>query len=152
MNEKDIFDELDRIMRLIRRSRGKDHRGRGHRRILEAITVQGTMPTRELAVILDVRPSSLNEILGRMEEDGLIIRSRSESDQRVVLAGITEAGTAELQRIREAEKAFRTKVSDVLTAEEKETFMRLAQKFADGLEESVPEEPEHRNRFERRRL
>jgi len=62
------------------------HRGdRGHHaqhRVLSIILERGTMPQSELLEILDVRSSSLSELMTKLENQGLITRARSEKDKR----------------------------------------------------------------------
>ena len=67
-------------------------RGRG--RVLAALKMQSPIPTRELAYLLDIRQQSLNELLKKLQADGLIERAPSETDRRIMMVALTEAGRA----------------------------------------------------------
>ncbi|MGI6535807.1 MAG: MarR family winged helix-turn-helix transcriptional regulator [Eggerthellaceae bacterium] len=71
-------------------------KGRG--RILSLLQLKDGIKTKDLAKILDIRVSSLNELLAKMEAAGLIERRQSEADKRVMLIYLTEKGAnAELE-------------------------------------------------------
>ncbi|MGN0034119.1 MAG: MarR family winged helix-turn-helix transcriptional regulator [Coriobacteriales bacterium] len=67
-------------------------KGRG--RILSLLQLKDGVRTRDLAKILDIRVSSLNELLAKMEAAGLVERRPSEADKRVMLVYLTEEGAA----------------------------------------------------------
>lgn len=71
-------------------------KGRG--RILSLLQLKDGVRTKDLAKILDIRVSSLNELLAKMEAAGLVERKQSEADKRVMLIYLTEKGAnAELE-------------------------------------------------------
>ena len=47
---------------------------------------------KELSDLLDMRPQSLGELLGKLERNGYITRTPSERDQRVLIIRLTDAG------------------------------------------------------------
>ena len=59
------------------------------------------VPTLSLLTQLVSRAPDLTRMLDRLEEQGMIARSRSTGDRRSVLIGITAAGLAVLDRIAE---------------------------------------------------
>ena len=65
-------------------------RGRG--RVLAVLQMHSPIPTRELAYLLDIRQQSLNELLQKLQADGLVERRPSPTDRRVMLVHLTEAG------------------------------------------------------------
>ena len=67
-------------------------RGRG--RIISMLKIKDGLSTKELSQVLGIRVSSLNETLSKMEKDGLVSREPSESDKRIILVFLTEAGRA----------------------------------------------------------
>ena len=67
-------------------------RGRG--RVLALLRLRDGISTREMAEVLGIRVSSLNETLARMEADGVIVRRQSEEDRRVMLVDLTDEGRA----------------------------------------------------------
>lgn len=67
-------------------------RGRG--RIIAMLKIKDGLSTKELSQVLGIRVSSLNETLAKMEKDGLVERKPSDTDKRVILIYLTEAGHA----------------------------------------------------------
>jgi len=65
-------------------------RGRG--RVLALLKMRDGLSTRDMANVLDIRVSSLNETIARMEAEGLVERRQSEEDGRVMLLFLTDAG------------------------------------------------------------
>ena len=56
-------------------------------RLLESVASNPGVSSRELCEALDLRPSSLSEILVRSENDGLLSRAADEHDRRVQRVG-----------------------------------------------------------------
>lgn len=112
--------------------------------MLNIIQSNEGISTRELAELLDLRPSSLNEKLAELEHDQLLLRVRSPHDQRVFIVQLQPKCIAQLEAIREDRKRFNEAIGEILTVEEAETFTQLAEKLSDGLEQiTFPENPEN---------
>lgn len=76
---------------------GDATRGRG--RVLSLLRLRDCVSTKDIAEVMGIRVTSLNEVLGKMENDGLIERVPSEDDKRIMLVKLTEAGrTVELPK------------------------------------------------------
>ena len=54
-----------------------------------------------LCELMDVRPSSMSELLARMEEHGLIRRIENENDKRATKVFLTDTGKESVQKIEE---------------------------------------------------
>jgi MarR family transcriptional regulator, transcriptional regulator for hemolysin len=61
---------------------------------------------RELAEAVGVREATLTHHLNAMEADGLITRRRDESNRRIHVVALTDAGEAAFVRLRDAALAF----------------------------------------------
>jgi DNA-binding MarR family transcriptional regulator len=59
---------------------------------LLAFTRTGSLPMGKMGVRLMVHPASVTNVIGRLEQRGLVQRHPSPDDRRVVLAEITPAG------------------------------------------------------------
>jgi DNA-binding MarR family transcriptional regulator len=59
---------------------------------LLAFTRNGSMPMGKLGTRLMVHPAAVTNAIGKLEQRGLVKRSMSPDDRRVVLAAITPAG------------------------------------------------------------
>jgi DNA-binding MarR family transcriptional regulator len=57
-----------------------------------SFTTDGAMSMARLGSLLQVHPSSVTSAVDRLQKQGFAERTRSESDGRVVLARITDAG------------------------------------------------------------
>lgn len=71
---------------------GDTTRGRG--RVLDLLQKKDGISTKEMASIMGIRVSSLNEVLSKMEKDAYIERTPSPDDRRVMLVWLTEKGRA----------------------------------------------------------
>lgn len=91
---------------------------------------------RDLAEEMDVRPSSMTEMLGRLEQSGWIRRVQDENDQRVLRVYLTDAG----KKIVDESPGFRSQTAgaifDCLTDEEKDQLAAFLDKISANLERS----------------
>ncbi len=88
-----MFHKASRLM--ARAYHYGDHAQHAQHRVMSIIMDQGgTMPQGELLEILDVRSSSLSELLGKLERQGLVERQRSEKDKRSFEVSATEEAKA----------------------------------------------------------
>jgi DNA-binding MarR family transcriptional regulator len=75
-----------------------------------ASSPQGTLSLRDISAGLGVTPATASWLCNRMEEDGLLDRTREESDARVLRIELTRKGWSSLGRVAplvfEAEKRF----------------------------------------------
>ena len=102
MNTEELtFEKLIAVQRITRAYRHTFKQkgpaadvSRGQGRVLSLLKLRDGLATKEMAEILGIRVSSLNETLGRMERDGIIDRRPSEQDKRVMLMYLTENGAA----------------------------------------------------------
>lgn len=133
-HQEPILPALDRVMRLLRRRPAAgQHAGRGVFRLLSLIRETPGISTRELAEGLDVRPSSLNEKLARLEEAEILRRVRDAEDQRVFLLELLPKGEAHLEEIRAVRKDMNEALGGILTEEEASQLTGLLHKLAEGL-------------------
>jgi DNA-binding MarR family transcriptional regulator len=82
-----------------------------HLHVLSVVEADGPLPMSHLAEMLDVSVASATGIVDRMEERGLVERGRSETDRRIVLVHVTEAGSAIFRDLTEHR---RRKLTDLL--------------------------------------
>lgn len=103
-------------------------------RLLLLIAENDGVIQRDLAEEMDVRPSSMTEMLGKMEQLGLVYRKQDEGDQRVMHIFLTEQG----RTIAEESKKANAKLTDALfqglTEDEINEMLRLTEKLAAHLD------------------
>jgi DNA-binding MarR family transcriptional regulator len=93
------------IMGALRRLRGRDtHRGGelsfAQYHLLFGLSEHGELSTSRLAAAADVTPATVTQMLDGLVAMGLVERSRSSSDRRVVTVALTERGRALLAEKR----------------------------------------------------
>lgn len=113
---------------------GNPHRGQG--RVLKLLQLKPETTQKELSYLLDMRPQSLGELLGKLEKKGYITREPLESDRRVMVIKLTEAGTTAAETSQQEEDP----IFNNLTMEEKESFSLILEKMTTALEATLPEE------------
>ena len=134
--ERPGFEDDSLRSLLIRAAQSMHHPRAGARPelVLRILDREGAPDQQSLLRELRVRPGSLSELLGKLEQKGLIERERSESDRRRVIVRLTEAG-------RQALTPGETAADDpfaVLTGEEQTALRALLEKVLglSGSEES----------------
>jgi DNA-binding MarR family transcriptional regulator len=91
----------------------------------------------ELATQLLQSESNLSTLLERMRQDGLISRVRSESDRRVALIGLTEAGREALARADRARERAAAAVLDVLDEQREGALCEALRRLLNQLERTL---------------
>lgn len=151
MNEtnKELYEKMGRLMRLLHKHhlRTFAERGpmadptRGQGRLIAILKMQDGISTKDLSYLLDIRISSLNELLSKMEKAGYIKREPSEDDKRVMLVRLTEKGKAEQQQEWDPGKIF-----DCLSQEEQKAFGAYLDRIIASTEASLGEEMDENER------
>ena len=84
----DLFRRASRLIARVYHRRDHAHHAQGH--VLSIIRERGSINQGELLEILDVRSSSLSEIIRKLERKGLITRERNEKDRRGFIVSAIE--------------------------------------------------------------
>ena len=155
-NYEDTFEKLTTLQHMMRAMRHRQARRsgpladttRGRGRVLALLKMRDGLSTREMANVLDIRVSSLNETIARMEAEGLVERRQSEEDGRVQLLFLTDAGHAAEQPELDLPKRL---LSD-FTDDELQTLDSYLDRMADKLREELGDDwREHEERMRERR-
>ncbi len=107
----------------LRRLRGRERRHPGGLRdaqysLLFGLCDRQMLPSSELAHLADLSPASATELLDELVQAGLVRRSRSEDDRRVVLVSLTARGRRLLDERRAAhEPRWRAAFADFSAAD-----------------------------------
>lgn len=139
---KAAWEEQHRQHSLSRRSHpGGAHKGRpGHRpparqeHLLHVLKEHPDVNQKDFAELLHVRPQSLREMLVKLEESGLVTRTKDPSDGRVTLVKLTAAGEAAEQEHHEKVVKEITARYSALTDDELVEYLRLIRKMNDAME------------------
>ena len=101
----------------------------------------------EIAEYIHVPLNTATGIVGRMEKNGLVERTRSREDKRIVLITFSEKGRAQFQRLVDQLMNYGVKVLGELTPAELKLIEGLMTKVKTVLkEEKAKEEPARRIR------
>ncbi|MCL1802851.1 MAG: MarR family transcriptional regulator [Eubacteriaceae bacterium] len=143
MDSINVLESLNRLVRLTRRfqvSQSRDARGPGHAsfgdtRLMGVLHRSEGLSAKELAEIMDVRPPSLSEALGRLESNGDIRRERDALDYRVNRFYLTDKGRNEIQKRADDYTKMRDAIEECLSEEERGIFIKLCGKLSNQLTE-----------------
>ena len=111
-------------------------------RLLECVAENNNVSSRELCEMLDIRPSSLSEMLARAESEGWIARTADEEDRRIQRVTLTAKGQEAVTQMREAREADYEKKTACFTEAEKAQFCALSNRLSDHMESLAADIPE----------
>ena len=115
-----LNEELMKEMILASRFMLRPHgRPMGQERILRKLA-NGPILQKDLQEALEVRPGSISEIVSKLEEKGLVTRSKTEEDARAVMLSLTEAGKEKLESLKQRKNLFSS-----ISEEEKEQLKNI---------------------------
>jgi|LGOV01.1.fsa_nt_gb DNA-binding MarR family transcriptional regulator len=134
-----FFRQFGRTYRIAHRYMGNQLEpyglSKGQPRILHLLAAHDCKTQKDLLQKMDIRPATLTRMLQRMEKNGLLVRTPSSKDHRILEIQLTEAGhkaqIASARVIHELDEEF----SALMTPEEKETLQRVFAKFCEHLVE-----------------
>ncbi|MGM9940446.1 MAG: MarR family winged helix-turn-helix transcriptional regulator [Bulleidia sp.] len=104
--------------------------------IMRIIHRHGPKTQKQLAEKMDIRQASLSEVIAKMEESGLITKTRDRRDHRVTVINLTEKGLEITLANREKHHRQRNELLSCFTTEEKQELAQLLDKLYTHMEES----------------
>ena len=121
--------------------------GPGHRRhfnrehILNIIDEhEDGIRQKDIAYKLGIKPSSMSELIGKLENDGYVARTIDPSDKRATLITLTELGQARAAEVEDEKNAGFKQLFSRLTQEEKEQLYNLINKMTGSQSFPDPED------------
>ena len=132
------------VHRLNRRSYALRHDGvniyKGQYHCLFVLENAEAVAQKELAELLHIRPTSVGELLSRLEQKGWVRRTSSKTDKRKILVSLTDMGKAEVKRARRENALVQGEMLSPLTVEENAAFYRILEKIRSFYLETEGEE------------
>ncbi len=89
----------------------------------------GKITQSELTERLGIQPGSASEVIGKLENAGLILRTPSERDRRTADIQLTGIGEEKAQEAARQRKQRHTEMFSCLTEEEKQVLLRSLEKI-----------------------
>jgi DNA-binding MarR family transcriptional regulator len=89
----------------------------------------GDMSQKELGERMGTKESTVARLLDRMEDEGLIQRTKDEEDRRVKYIKLTQKGTERIEELLPEGQKMSEFFSIGITEEEVEVFKRVLEKF-----------------------
>lgn len=139
MSKPDVMMAVMKLSRSMRR--GPMRPGGPHRepplgggKLLTTLRENANTTSRELAELLDIRPSSLTELLTRLEKEELITRTADENDKRVSRVALTEKGEKLESELSAAYNENIEKFAACFTDEEAAQFCEMCERLSAHLE------------------
>lgn len=90
---------------------------------------EGGVRQKTLVEELRINPSSVSEIISKLESDGYVKREVDPDDKRATLISLTELGTARAAELEDERKEQFSRAFGNLTDEEKEQLLALLEKL-----------------------
>ncbi|MEO2551594.1 MarR family transcriptional regulator [Enterococcus casseliflavus] len=107
----------------------------GQQRVLAVLNLEDGLVQSYLAEVLDLRPSSLAELLKKMENSGDIQRKEDAADKRIKRIYLTETGRKKAEKLLAQKEATSSQSFFAGLSEEDQTeFARLLENIAAGWE------------------
>lgn len=138
LHEKPGQDDLGvlfhRASRLLARAYHREDRGsHAQEHILALLLAHSPMTQGELLDVLDVRSSSLSELLSKLEKSGFVERKRNEQDRRGFVVSITKAGRAAFEQQKKEGHEAREGLFACLSPDEIQSLTAVLQKLITSL-------------------
>ncbi|WP_413537564.1 MarR family winged helix-turn-helix transcriptional regulator [Enterococcus malodoratus] len=134
---KDLMRQLRFISSASNAFMNKRQKLNGQQRVLAILAKEDGLIQSQLAEILDIRPSSLAELMKKMEKSGDVLRKEEEHDKRIKRVYLTEKGKKKAQKFSFAGEDMSEAFFAGLTDEEQQNFSEYLQKISAGWQEEV---------------
>ena len=110
---------------------------RGQGKLLDVLLDNDGISQRDLVQMLDIRPSSVAELIDKLEQAGLVRREANSGDKRVVNIFITDEGREAAERLSGGRGDSLAEFFSVLSDEEKDQLSSIMDKLVDGLKDKA---------------
>ena len=105
----------------------------GQPNVLVYLNRKGTATQRDICNFMQVRPATMTDVLQRMEKAGLVLRKRSEEDQRKIYVSLTAKGEKKSVEFLKKEMLLEKEVFHGFTNQEKLDFLQYFVKITKNM-------------------
>lgn len=116
------FRDVNYVMRFLYEGKGSQ------KRILIVLLEIGSITQQELTKRLGIQPGTASEVLEKLENSGLIVRTKSEIDRRTTDVKLTKKGKILAKEATEQRNKRHKEMFSCLTENEKITLLSLIEK------------------------
>lgn len=129
------FFKVNRLMHHGNQKGGKEcgDSCKGQGRVLSLLKENPHMTQKELSELLEIRSQSLGELLVRLERNGCILRTISDTDRRVLNITLTAKGEQAAKQAKE-NKERSARLFECLSEEEKQSLHHILLHLREELE------------------
>lgn len=125
---KDLLFKFHLSTKMIHRKQ-HDARGMdlqmGQGRLLRSLAKEDGLSQKELAKVVNINPSSMSELLGKLEEKGHVIKKRDDKDKRSYNIYITDEGRQVAKSIIKAREDTSREIFGVLSEDDRYELLRI---------------------------
>lgn len=144
---RDLNDRLIINIRDMNRTMHSLYEGKAsQRRILIILNEVQAVTQRELTEWLGIRPGSASEVLAKLENAGLILKTASETDRRTTNITLTEAGRQQAEEAARQRSVRHREMFSCLSEEERAMLLTLLEKVNSDWETRYQGVKEHPGR------
>jgi DNA-binding MarR family transcriptional regulator len=140
-----LAEQVPRFMRLIHGLKSQHAAEGGRERaamvLLFPLGRLGPLRQTALAELVHADPSTISRHVAMLVERGLVRRDADESDGRASRLVVTDAGRAELEKLRAEREAYFGQVMADWSDDDVATFTTLFQRLLDGVAATLPADP-----------
>ncbi len=121
-------------------SHAEDHAEKSPLKLLAYISACGVQRLSDLPKRIPLDLSTISRHCAALTRDGLLDRTDDPTDRRAVLINVTEAGHAQLDRLRAEKTALLKDATSLWSQEDIEDFTRLLDRMTEDLEKFAKSE------------
>lgn len=132
-NEDDLLSILAKCNHILHHKKGGK---RGQGKILKILAKQQEINQKELQEILGIESGSMSELVIKLEQKGLITRTKDETDKRMTKLTITEQGLESSKELEIRDEEENKLLYGSLSEQEQEELKTLLKKLLQGWEEN----------------
>ncbi len=109
--------------------------------VILALAEEGGLTAGALAARLGVKAPTMTRTIGRLEAQGFVERRPDETDGRLTVVYLTEAGRASIERITEAGRLSEQQAADGLSEKDVRNLLKLLRAMDENLHAGLPDVP-----------
>lgn len=109
--------------------------------VILALAEEGGLTAGALAARLGVKAPTMTRTIGRLEAQGFVERKPDETDGRLTVVHLTEAGRASIDHITEAGRLSEQQAADGLSEKDVRNLLKLLHAMDENLHVTMPDAP-----------